>query len=195
MCHLILQVQNDQCQSTESESRWMKVSEKDWNQYRVWTCSILSFRIGAVSSLFLKHFQVDLTSGNNVLYWRTTSYALQGSAVKPVLLRNIQVSGTMERWCVKTAANFPGLSLLMIKCWCLLFLQGWPTLLSVSIVNLAPTARKQDLHAAPPALRIPTPTRVPPFAMSVKKTNTLVCLFAFSILCQQTPITLLRKYL
>ncbi|RVE70455.1 hypothetical protein OJAV_G00064830 [Oryzias javanicus] len=63
-------VQNDQCQSTESESRWMKVSEKDWNQHRV-----------------------DLTSGNNVLYWRTTSYALQGSAVKPVLLRNIQVSG------------------------------------------------------------------------------------------------------
>uniref|UniRef100_A0A3P9KN75 Si:ch211-163l21.8 n=1 Tax=Oryzias latipes TaxID=8090 RepID=A0A3P9KN75_ORYLA len=63
-------VQNDQCQSAELESRWMKVSEKDWNQYTV-----------------------DLTSGNNVLYWRSTSYALQGAAVKPVLLRNIQVSG------------------------------------------------------------------------------------------------------
>lgn len=37
--------------------------------------------------------QVELNKGNNVLYWRTIAYSLQGSAVKPVLLRNIQISG------------------------------------------------------------------------------------------------------
>nr|XP_046253411.1 endosome/lysosome-associated apoptosis and autophagy regulator 1 [Scatophagus argus] len=63
-------VQNDQCQSTDSASRWMKISESSWSKYRV-----------------------GLNSGNNVLYWRTTTYALQGSAVKPVILRNIAISG------------------------------------------------------------------------------------------------------
>ncbi|XP_068996466.1 endosome/lysosome-associated apoptosis and autophagy regulator 1 [Embiotoca jacksoni] len=63
-------VQNDQCQSTDSESRWMKTSETNWSQYKV-----------------------ELNKGNNVLYWRTTTYTLLGSAVKPVWLRNIQVSG------------------------------------------------------------------------------------------------------
>ncbi|MEQ2198418.1 hypothetical protein XENOCAPTIV_012632, partial [Xenoophorus captivus] len=63
-------VQNDQCQSTNSESRWMRISESSWS-----------------------HYEVELSKGNNVLYWRTTTYALLGGAVKPVLLRNIQVSG------------------------------------------------------------------------------------------------------
>ncbi|KAM7404642.1 hypothetical protein PAMP_011972 [Pampus punctatissimus] len=64
-------VQNDQCQSTDSESRGMKISDRNWSQYRV-----------------------ELNSGTNVLYWRTTTYApLQDSAVKPVLLRNINISG------------------------------------------------------------------------------------------------------
>ncbi|KAM6924795.1 endosome/lysosome-associated apoptosis and autophagy regulator 1 [Xenentodon cancila] len=63
-------VQNDQCQSTDSKSRWMKISRSSWSQYKV-----------------------ELSNGNNVLYWRTTTYALQGSPVKSVLLRNIQVSG------------------------------------------------------------------------------------------------------
>uniref|UniRef100_A0A8D3DHT3 Endosome-lysosome associated apoptosis and autophagy regulator 1 n=1 Tax=Scophthalmus maximus TaxID=52904 RepID=A0A8D3DHT3_SCOMX len=58
-------VQNDQCQSTDSQNRWMKTSEDNWSTYR----------------------------GNNVLYWRTTAYTLLGSAVKPVLLRNIAISG------------------------------------------------------------------------------------------------------
>lgn len=39
--------------------------------------------------------QAELKSGNNVLYWRTTGYAMQGSAVKPVLLRNIGISGKL----------------------------------------------------------------------------------------------------
>ncbi|XP_040009905.1 endosome/lysosome-associated apoptosis and autophagy regulator 1 [Xiphias gladius] len=63
-------VQNDQCQSTDSESRWMKLSENNWSKY-----------------------EVELNNGNNVLYWRTTAYTLLGSAVKPVLLRNIAISG------------------------------------------------------------------------------------------------------
>lgn len=37
--------------------------------------------------------QVELNSGNNVLYWRATTYTLLGSAVKPVMLRNIAISG------------------------------------------------------------------------------------------------------
>ncbi|CAJ1085315.1 endosome/lysosome-associated apoptosis and autophagy regulator 1 [Xyrichtys novacula] len=63
-------IQNDQCQSTDSESRWMSISEHDWNSYRA-----------------------NLNTGNNVLYWRTTTYTLQDSAVKPVLLKNISISG------------------------------------------------------------------------------------------------------
>ncbi|KAK5863489.1 hypothetical protein PBY51_000517 [Eleginops maclovinus] len=63
-------IQNDQCQSTDSESRWMKISDSDFSKYTV-----------------------ELNSGNNVLYWRSTAYTLQGSAVKPVLLRNIAISG------------------------------------------------------------------------------------------------------
>ncbi|KAI5613985.1 UPF0577 protein KIAA1324-like [Silurus asotus] len=63
-------VQNDQCQSTDSQSRWMKVSENDWEY----------------------HF-VKLNKGNNVLYWRTTGFSLSGRTVKPVLLKDIIISG------------------------------------------------------------------------------------------------------
>lgn len=68
--YFLFYIQNDQCQSSDSESRWMKTSEKDWRVHNV-----------------------QLNSGNNVLYWRTTGFALMGSAVKPVLLRNIAISG------------------------------------------------------------------------------------------------------
>ncbi|XP_062283027.1 endosome/lysosome-associated apoptosis and autophagy regulator 1 [Scomber scombrus] len=63
-------VQNDQCQSTDSENRGMKISQNNWSQH-----------------------MVQLKSGNNVLYWRTVTFALQDSTVKPVLLRNIAISG------------------------------------------------------------------------------------------------------
>ncbi|XP_072537897.1 endosome/lysosome-associated apoptosis and autophagy regulator 1 [Salminus brasiliensis] len=63
-------VQNDQCQSTDSQSRWMKSSESDWDTH-----------------------YVQLNRGNNVLYWRTTGFSLSGNSVKPVLLKNIAVSG------------------------------------------------------------------------------------------------------
>uniref|UniRef100_A0A8C1JVY5 UPF0577 protein KIAA1324-like n=1 Tax=Cyprinus carpio TaxID=7962 RepID=A0A8C1JVY5_CYPCA len=63
-------VQNDQCQSTESQSRWMKISESDWDYH-----------------------YVQLSSGNNVLYWRTTGFSLAANTAKPVLLKNIAISG------------------------------------------------------------------------------------------------------
>ncbi|XP_028849425.1 UPF0577 protein KIAA1324 [Denticeps clupeoides] len=63
-------VQNDQCQSTESETRWMRTTESDWDTHIV-----------------------QLSRGNNVLYWRTTSFALNPGAVKPVLLQNVAISG------------------------------------------------------------------------------------------------------
>ncbi|XP_056129961.1 endosome/lysosome-associated apoptosis and autophagy regulator 1 [Lampris incognitus] len=63
-------VQNDQCQSTDSERRWMKISDNDWS-----------------------HYNINLNKGNNVLYWRTTAYAVEGNSAKSVLLRNIAISG------------------------------------------------------------------------------------------------------
>ncbi|XP_051524382.1 endosome/lysosome-associated apoptosis and autophagy regulator 1-like [Myxocyprinus asiaticus] len=63
-------VQNDQCQSTDSQRRWMKISESDWDYH-----------------------YVQLSSGNNVLYWRTTGFSLAANTAKPVLLKNIAISG------------------------------------------------------------------------------------------------------
>uniref|UniRef100_A0A8C5FS89 Endosome-lysosome associated apoptosis and autophagy regulator 1 n=1 Tax=Gadus morhua TaxID=8049 RepID=A0A8C5FS89_GADMO len=58
-------VQNDQCQSTDTESRFVNVLS----------------------------YMVKLNQGTNVLYWRTTAYALQETSVKSVLLKNIAISG------------------------------------------------------------------------------------------------------
>ncbi|XP_056629223.1 endosome/lysosome-associated apoptosis and autophagy regulator 1 isoform X3 [Triplophysa dalaica] len=63
-------VQNDQCQSTDSVNRWMTLSKRDW-----------------------EYHYMQLSSGNNVLYWRTTGFSLAGSSPKPVLLKNIAISG------------------------------------------------------------------------------------------------------
>ncbi|XP_031422893.1 endosome/lysosome-associated apoptosis and autophagy regulator 1 [Clupea harengus] len=63
-------VQNDQCQSSEEQSRWMKSTKNDWDTH-----------------------YVQLSRGNNVLYWRTTGFSLNSNSVKPVLLRNIAISG------------------------------------------------------------------------------------------------------
>lgn len=63
-------VQNDQCQSTDEESRWMKTADSNWRPYNV-----------------------QLNKGTNVLYWRTTAYSLTDKTVKPVLLRRIAISG------------------------------------------------------------------------------------------------------
>ncbi|XP_075470123.1 endosome/lysosome-associated apoptosis and autophagy regulator 1 isoform X3 [Ascaphus truei] len=63
-------IQNDQCQPREEESRWMRTTEKGWS-----------------------YNNVKLTQGNNVLYWRTTALYLGGTIPKPVLLRNILITG------------------------------------------------------------------------------------------------------
>lgn len=71
------------------------------------------------------------------------------------------------------------ISLLMITRLLMGFFQGWPTHQSVSIVNPAPTVQNRDLPAVPPALLIPSPTRVPRFAISVIEINMQVCMFTF----------------
>ncbi|XP_053560710.1 endosome/lysosome-associated apoptosis and autophagy regulator 1 [Bombina bombina] len=63
-------VQNDQCQPREEDSRWLRTTEKGWTFH-----------------------DVKLTKGNNVLYWRTTAFYVGGITPKPVLLRNIQITG------------------------------------------------------------------------------------------------------
>nr|XP_014351906.1 PREDICTED: UPF0577 protein KIAA1324 homolog [Latimeria chalumnae] len=63
-------VQNDQCQSSETESRWMKSTDNGWEFH-----------------------DVELSRGNNVLYWRTTGFSLASRAPKPVLLKNIDITG------------------------------------------------------------------------------------------------------
>jgi len=42
---------------------------------------------------FLLYNQVELSSGNNVLYWRTTGFTLAANTAKPVLLKNISILG------------------------------------------------------------------------------------------------------
>ncbi|XP_078500344.1 endosome/lysosome-associated apoptosis and autophagy regulator 1 isoform X2 [Lissotriton helveticus] len=63
-------VQNDQCQPTVEESRWMKITENGWDYHHL-----------------------DLTRGNNVLYWRTTGFSVGTKPPKPVLLRYIGFTG------------------------------------------------------------------------------------------------------
>ncbi|KAI1230844.1 hypothetical protein IHE44_0008276, partial [Lamprotornis superbus] len=67
---LSLKVQNDQCQPTVEESRWMRTTEKGWEFH-----------------------SVELSRGNNVLYWRTTAFSVWSKVPKPVLVRNIGITG------------------------------------------------------------------------------------------------------
>ncbi|NWH67181.1 K1324 protein, partial [Geococcyx californianus] len=62
-------VQNDQCQPMD-QSRWMRTTEKGW-----------------------KFHSVELSHGNNVLYWRTTAFSVWSKVPKPVLVRNISITG------------------------------------------------------------------------------------------------------
>ncbi|XP_049736129.1 endosome/lysosome-associated apoptosis and autophagy regulator 1 isoform X1 [Elephas maximus indicus] len=63
-------VQNDQCQPNVDDSRWIKTTEKGWEIH-----------------------SVELNRGNNVLYWRTTAFSVWSKAPKPVLVRNIAITG------------------------------------------------------------------------------------------------------
>lgn len=59
------QVQNDQCQSTDSQNRWMKVSENDWEFHYVSLFTgkfvLVSFvhALGAVNVLEIFFFEAD----------------------------------------------------------------------------------------------------------------------------------------
>ncbi|XP_072097055.1 endosome/lysosome-associated apoptosis and autophagy regulator family member 2 [Mobula birostris] len=87
-------VQNDQCQDTEStEQKWMRLTERD-----EWT----------------RH-SVDLKTGTNVLYWRTTGILVGEKLAKRVLLKDIYIEGvayTSECFPCKpgTYSNASGLS-------------------------------------------------------------------------------------
>nr|XP_006628357.2 PREDICTED: UPF0577 protein KIAA1324 homolog [Lepisosteus oculatus] len=63
-------VQNDQCQATETQTRWMQTTEGDWDTH-----------------------SVSLSRGNNVLYWRTTGFLISKTVAKPVLVRNVAITG------------------------------------------------------------------------------------------------------
>lgn len=66
-------VQNEQCQEMvqNDDQKWIKPTiNGEWDTHTV-----------------------NLNSGTNILYWRTTGILVGGKMVKPVLLRNIQIEG------------------------------------------------------------------------------------------------------
>ncbi|XP_059360952.1 UPF0577 protein KIAA1324-like homolog [Carassius carassius] len=66
-------IQNDQCQEMDQtgSEKWIKLTTNgEWGTH-----------------------MVNLKSGTNILYWRTTGMLLGGKPVKPVLLKNIQIEG------------------------------------------------------------------------------------------------------
>uniref|UniRef100_A0A8C2ATL1 KIAA1324 like n=1 Tax=Cyprinus carpio TaxID=7962 RepID=A0A8C2ATL1_CYPCA len=66
-------IQNDQCQEMDQDSnkKWIKLTTHgEWGTH-----------------------SVNLNSGTNILYWRTTRVTLGSKAVKPVLLKNIRIEG------------------------------------------------------------------------------------------------------
>ncbi|TKS90722.1 UPF0577 protein KIAA1324-like [Collichthys lucidus] len=66
-------VQNEQCQemAQTDDQKWIKVTNNgEWDTHTV-----------------------NLKSGTNILYWRTTGILVGGKMVKPVLLKNIQIEG------------------------------------------------------------------------------------------------------
>ncbi|XP_036373388.1 endosome/lysosome-associated apoptosis and autophagy regulator family member 2-like [Megalops cyprinoides] len=66
-------IQNDQCQEMDqtSDQKWIKLTNNgEWGTHTV-----------------------DLKSGTNILYWRTTGILPGAKVIKPVLLKNIQIEG------------------------------------------------------------------------------------------------------
>ncbi|KTF81780.1 hypothetical protein cypCar_00045921, partial [Cyprinus carpio] len=66
-------IQNDQCQEMDQDSnkKWIKLTTHgEWGTHIV-----------------------NLNSGTNILYWRTTRVTLGSKAVKPVVLKNIRIEG------------------------------------------------------------------------------------------------------
>ncbi|XP_033880704.2 endosome/lysosome-associated apoptosis and autophagy regulator family member 2-like [Acipenser ruthenus] len=65
-------IQNDQCQELDtSDQKWIKLTDHgEWETHTV-----------------------NLKTGTNILYWRTTGILLGSKIVKPVLLKNIHIEG------------------------------------------------------------------------------------------------------
>ncbi|RXM99135.1 UPF0577 protein KIAA1324-like, partial [Acipenser ruthenus] len=65
-------IQNDQCQELDtSDQKWIKLTDHgEWETHTV-----------------------NLKTGTNILYWRTTGILLGAKIVKPVLLKNIHIEG------------------------------------------------------------------------------------------------------
>ncbi|XP_069797904.1 endosome/lysosome-associated apoptosis and autophagy regulator 1-like isoform X2 [Narcine bancroftii] len=90
-------VQNDQCQSTDNENKWMRRTESNqWNHHAanhnfVITGNVL-FKERNCTNTEIR-MQVNLNRGNNVLYWRTTRLSLDTKVPKPVLIRYILITG------------------------------------------------------------------------------------------------------
>uniref|UniRef100_A0A7N4PN11 Endosome-lysosome associated apoptosis and autophagy regulator 1 n=1 Tax=Sarcophilus harrisii TaxID=9305 RepID=A0A7N4PN11_SARHA len=121
-------VQNDQCQPNIEDSRWMKTTERGW-----------------------EYHSVELNRGNNVLYWRTTAFSVWSKVRKPVLVRNIAITGTELGFSFKLPvevflASHPGPKL---DPNCTLSPQELPILPNVSPANLVPTLpRRAPLPAS-----------------------------------------------
>lgn len=57
----------------------------------------------------MSFFKVELNRGNNVLYWRTTAFSVWSKVSKPVLVRNIAITGTEKRLESGVCCWLPGL--------------------------------------------------------------------------------------
>lgn len=97
-----VQVQNEQCQemAQTDDQKWIKVTNNgEWDTHTVSIWCWLYYVLG-LAALHCVHvplcFQVNLKSGTNILYWRTTGILVGGKMVKPVLLKNIQIEGKFQ---------------------------------------------------------------------------------------------------
>uniref|UniRef100_A0A674BW37 Endosome-lysosome associated apoptosis and autophagy regulator family member 2b n=1 Tax=Salmo trutta TaxID=8032 RepID=A0A674BW37_SALTR len=84
-------VQNEQCQemAQTDDQKWIKLTTNgEWDTHTV-----------------------NLKSGTNILYWRTTGILVGGKMVKPVLLRNIQIEGNDRSYPYSLSSHSPIFSL------------------------------------------------------------------------------------
>ena len=133
-------------------------------------------------------FKVDLKSGMNILYWRTTGILVEGKMVKPVLLKTIQIEGkAITKNTMKALTSFKCIFTLnkrkylcqflcvcMVSCYFMLT-QVWPTPRSVFLVGPAGSARPLAPHPVSPVPATPSPSRGPPPVHPALTTTTPVC--------------------
>lgn len=87
--------------------------------------------------------QVNLKTGTNILYWRTTGMLLGGKPVKPVLLKNIQIDGM--RFCQYNADQYNDFLMTNQLYFYMFCEQVWRTRQSVSRAGRAPSVKLQAL--------------------------------------------------